>query len=121
MTTLDDVKVGDEVFLNSYGHWCRVTITKINQKTITVLYPDLYPNQLIRRFHRETGVIVDKDVNEPKPFIVPLSAEMDEIYQTQVYEQKRGRLRLKIGRTDWFDFSLEQLQRIADFIDEVKK
>ncbi len=117
MTTLYDVKAGDVVYLNVYRHWVRVPVVEANQETITVLFQ----NQLTRKFFRETGLTVNKNYGEPKPFIVPLSAEMDEIYNNHVYEQKRGRLRLKIGRTDWFEFSLEQLQRIADFIDEVKK
>ncbi len=34
---------------------------------------------------------------------------------------QHGRLRSKLGRIDWFRFSLEQLQQIDKFIDEVKE
>lgn len=115
--TLDDVKVGDEVFLDWYSDLGYVEVVRLTNTQIVIRSG----NSNEYRFHKKNGEIAHAGYNSKrhgKPKISVRTFGTDVRFATQ-NERKRLAMIDDIHSVNFYTLSPEQLERILGIINEV--
>ncbi len=116
MTTLDDVKVGDEVFLDWYNSLSYVEVVRLTDTQIIIRRESGHEY----RFHKKNGEIAHGGYDDMsgKPKISVRTFGTDVRFATQ-NERKRLAMIDDIHSVNFYTLLPEQLERILKIINEV--
>lgn len=118
MTTLNDVKVGDKVFLDWYDSLSYVEVVRLTNTQIVIRRESGHEY----RFYKKNGEIAHggyDDIWRGKPKISVRTVGTDWRFTAQQKEQKRRLMIRQICDIAFDKLSSEQLERIVGIINEV--